>query len=99
MRPGEQAEVELKLLAPQRTLEKLREMSIILQHARNRGSFRRLETVYYDTPERLQCQRGTLLRCEMSGRRRTSPSALETLIGRTDRNLGDSGNHAGHSDH
>ena len=44
VRPGEQAKVELKLLAPQGTLEKLRELPVILQHARNRGSFRRLET-------------------------------------------------------
>jgi triphosphatase len=31
-RPGEQAEVELKLLAPQETLEKLREVPVIVQH-------------------------------------------------------------------
>jgi hypothetical protein len=29
MRPGEQAEIELKLLAPQGALEKLREMPVI----------------------------------------------------------------------
>ena len=54
VRPGEQAELELKLLAPQGTLEKLREVPVIVQHARNRGAFHWLETAYYDTPERLQ---------------------------------------------
>ena len=39
VRPGEQAELELKLLAPQGTLEKLREASVIVMHARNRGGF------------------------------------------------------------
>jgi triphosphatase len=68
VRPGEQAKVELKLLAPQGTLEKLREMPVILQHARNRGSFRRLETVYYDTPERLLFQRGMSLRVRRNGK-------------------------------
>jgi triphosphatase len=36
VRPGEQAEIELKLLAPQGALERLREMPFIVQHARNR---------------------------------------------------------------
>jgi inorganic triphosphatase YgiF len=66
MRPGEQAEIELKLLAPQGALEKLREMPVIVQHARNRGVFRRLETVYYDTPERLLFQHGMSLRVRRS---------------------------------
>jgi triphosphatase len=68
VRPREQAKVELKLLAPQGTLEKLRELPVILQHARNRGSFRRLETVYYDTPERLLFQRGMSLRVRRNGK-------------------------------
>src|SRR3984893_16764658 len=67
-RPGEQAETELKLLAPQGTLEKLRELPVIVQHARNRGAFRRLETVYYDTPERLLLQHGMSLRVRRSGK-------------------------------
>ena len=45
VRLGERAEIELKLLAPRGSLEKLREVPIIVQHARNRGAFRRLETV------------------------------------------------------
>jgi triphosphatase len=68
VRPGEHTEVELKLLVPQGILEKLREMPFIVQHARNRGAFRRLETVYYDTPERLLFQRGMSLRVRRSGK-------------------------------
>ena len=64
----EQAEIELKLLAPQGSLEKLREAPVIVQHARNRGAFHRLETVYYDTPERLLFQHGISLRVRRSGK-------------------------------
>ena len=64
----ERAEIELKLLAPQGVLEKLREVPVIVQHARGRGAFRRLETVYYDTPERLLFQRGMSLRVRRSGK-------------------------------
>jgi inorganic triphosphatase YgiF len=68
VRPAEQAEIELKLLAPQGALEQLREMPVIVQHARNRGAFRRLETVYYDTPERLLFRHGMSLRVRHSGK-------------------------------
>ena len=68
VRPAEQAEIELKLLAPPGALEKLREMPVIAQHARNRGAFRRLETVYYDTAERLLFQHGMSLRVRHSGK-------------------------------
>jgi triphosphatase len=68
VRPGEQAEIELKLLAPQGILKKLREAPVIVQHARNRGAFHRLETVYYDTPERLLFQHGMSLRVRRSGK-------------------------------
>src|SRR5260370_33118741 len=68
VRPGEQAETELKLLALQGTLERLREMPVIVQHARNKGAFRRLETVYYDTPEQLLFQHGMSLRVRRSGK-------------------------------
>src|ERR1700721_4848868 len=68
VRPGEQAKVQLKLLAPQGSLEKLRELPVIVQHARNRGAFHRLETVYYDTPERLLFQHGISLRVRRSGK-------------------------------
>jgi CYTH domain len=68
VRPGEQAEIELKLLASEGALEKLRDVPVIVQHARNRGTFRRLETVYYDTPERLLFQHGMSLRVRRSGK-------------------------------
>ena len=68
VRPGEQAEIELKLLAPHGTLKKLREAPVIVQHARNRGAFHRLETVYYDTPERLLFQHGMSLCVRRSGK-------------------------------
>jgi hypothetical protein len=56
MRAGDQAEIELSL-GPQGSLKTTRD-------ARHRaacaqlGAFRRLETVYYDTPERLPFQHG-----------------------------------------
>ena len=68
VQPGEQSEIELKLLAPQGALERLREMPLIVQHARNRGAFRRLETVYYDTPELLLFHHGMSLRVRRSGK-------------------------------
>ncbi|GIQ77505.1 inorganic triphosphatase [Bradyrhizobium sp. RD5-C2] len=74
VRHGDQAEIELKLLAPQGSLEKLREAACIVQHARNRGAFHRLETVYYDTPERLLFQHGMSLRVRRSGK-----SFIQTL--------------------
>jgi triphosphatase len=67
-RPGEQAEIELKLLVPQGILETLRDIPVIVQHARNRGAFRRLETVYYDTPEQLLFRHGMSLRVRRSGK-------------------------------
>jgi inorganic triphosphatase YgiF len=67
-RRDEQAEIELKLLASQGSLERLRDMPVIVQHARNRGSVRRLETVYYDTPERGLYRRGMSLRVRRNGK-------------------------------
>ena len=81
-RPGEQAEIELKLLAPQGILEKLREMPVIVQHARNRGVVRRLETVYYDTPERALFQRGMSLRVRRNGKHFIQTLKLLPDIGR-----------------
>src|SRR6478609_7626653 len=82
VRPGERAEVELKLLAPQGSLEKLREAPVIVQHARNRGVVRRLETVYYDTPERALFQRGMSLRVRRSGKHFIQTLKLLPDIGR-----------------
>ena len=82
VRPGEQAEIELKLLAPQGVLEKLSEMPVIAQHARNRGVVRRLETVYYDTLERALFQRGMSLRVRRSGKHFIQTLKLVPDIGR-----------------
>ena len=82
VRPGEQAEIELKLLAPQGILEKLREMPVIAQHARNRGVVRRLETIYYDTPEGALFQRGMSLRVRRSGKHFIQTLKLLPDIGR-----------------
>jgi inorganic triphosphatase YgiF len=68
VQPGGQAEIELKLLAPQGTIQRLREMPLIVQHARNRGAFRWLETVYYDTPEHLLFEHGMSLRVRRNGK-------------------------------
>ncbi|WP_315834843.1 CHAD domain-containing protein [Bradyrhizobium prioriisuperbiae] len=68
VRPGEQTEIELKLLAPQGILDKLRDLPVVTQHARNRGAFRRLESVYYDTPERVLFQHGMSLRVRRNGK-------------------------------
>ena len=82
VRPGVQAEIELKLLAPQDILEKLRELPVIVQHARNRGVVRWLETVYYDTPERALFQRGMSLRVRRSGKHFIQTLKLLPDIGR-----------------
>jgi triphosphatase len=61
LRPIAHAEVELKLLASPAAIERIRETSVIVQHARSRGVVRRLDTVYYDTPDRaLSRARGSL---------------------------------------
>ena len=57
-------------------------MPVIVQHARNRGVFRRLETVYYDTPERLLFQRGMSLRVRRSGKHFIQTLKLLPDIGR-----------------
>jgi triphosphatase len=81
VQPGEWAQVELRLLVPQGTLEKLREAPVIVQHARNRGAFRRLETVYYDTPEQLLFRHGMSLRVRRSGKQFIQTLRLQSNIG------------------
>jgi hypothetical protein len=70
VQPGEQAEIELKLLAPQGALERLREMPVIVQHARNRGAFRRLETVIMT--RRSSCCSSMVCRCACDAAANTS---------------------------
>jgi triphosphatase len=80
-RPGAPAEIELKLLAPEGALAKLREMPFIVQQARNRGTVRRLETLYYDTPERLLFQQGASLRVRRSGEQFVQTLELAPAVG------------------
>ena len=66
-RPIASAEAELKLLAPAGTLEQLREAPTIARYARDTGSARQLEAVYYDTPDRALFSNGLSLRVRRSG--------------------------------
>jgi inorganic triphosphatase YgiF len=60
-RPRAKAEIELKLRASPAAIEQIRKAPVILQNARNRGVVRRLDTIYYDTPDHaLARQRGSL---------------------------------------
>ena len=60
-------EIELKLLAPAGVLDRLREAPVIVRHARNGGVARRLDAVYYDTPDRTLFRHGLSLRIRRSG--------------------------------
>lgn len=62
-------EIELKLAGPAEALESLREAGLIARHARNHGVVRRLDAVYYDTPDRLLDRNGLSLRVRRSGQR------------------------------
>jgi triphosphatase len=62
-------EVELKLAASPEALEALRSADLIARHARNQGVTRRLDAVYYDTPDRLLDRNGLSLRVRRSGKR------------------------------
>ncbi|MGL4284890.1 MAG: CHAD domain-containing protein [Phreatobacter sp.] len=62
-------EVELKLLAPPGTLDRLRTAPVIVEHIGNQGTVRRLEAVYYDTPDRLLDRHGLSLRVRRNGKR------------------------------
>jgi triphosphatase len=62
-------EVELKLLVPAGQLGQIREAPVIARHARNAGVTRRLEAVYYDTPDRALFSHGMSLRVRRNGNR------------------------------
>jgi triphosphatase len=66
-RPVANNEVELKLLAPAGALDLLREAPVIVRNARNGGVARRLDAVYYDTPDRTLFRHGLSLRVRRSG--------------------------------
>jgi triphosphatase len=69
LRPTARTEVELKLLASPAAIERIRAASVIVQHARNRGVVRRLETVYYDTPDHALSRERSSLRVRRNGTR------------------------------
>ncbi|WP_244607345.1 CYTH and CHAD domain-containing protein [Bosea sp. CS1GBMeth4] len=62
-------EIELKLAVSPEALEILRGSELVARHARNRGLTRRLDAVYYDTPDRLLDRNGLALRVRRSGKR------------------------------
>ena len=62
-------EIELKLLAPPGTLDQFREAPAIMRRARNAGVARRLDAVYYDTPDRILHSHGFSLRVRRSGKK------------------------------
>lgn len=60
-------EIELKLRASPEMIESVRQAPVIVQNARNRGVTRRLEAIYYDTPDRLLDRHAISLRVRRSG--------------------------------
>lgn len=68
-RPERAQEAELKLLASKETLVRLREAPVIVRHARNSGTTRRLDAIYYDTPDQALYRNGLSLRVRRNGRR------------------------------
>lgn len=67
--PIAQPQIELKLLASPAAIERLRGAPVIVRHARNRGVVRRLDTVYYDTPDRAFSRQRSALRVRRNGTR------------------------------
>src|SRR5262245_28473783 len=67
--PTAHPEIELKLLASPAAIERIRGAPVIVRHARNRGVVRRLETVYYDTPDRALSRQRHSLRVRRNGTR------------------------------
>lgn len=66
---GPPREIELKLAVSPEAMETLRGADVIARHARNQGVTRRLDAVYYDTPDRLLDRNGLSLRVRRSGKR------------------------------
>src|SRR5215472_3193934 len=69
VRPEPTQEVELKLLAPAAALGHLHEAPAIQRYSRTAATARRLEAVYYDTPDRTLFRQGLTLRVRRHGRR------------------------------
>ncbi len=74
-------ETELKLLAPSGALDQLRTSPVILQSARNKGTVRRLETTYYDTPDHQLFAAGLSLRVRRSGKHFTQTIKCSSVNG------------------
>jgi triphosphatase len=59
----------LKLRASPAAIEQIRKAPVIVQNARNRGVVRRLDTVYYDTPDQALARQHGSLRVRRNGTR------------------------------
>src|SRR5262249_10577567 len=68
-RPRAKAEIELKLRASPAAIEQIRKAPVIVQNARNRGVVRRLDTIYYDTPDHALARQHGSLRVRRNGTR------------------------------
>src|SRR5262249_60874192 len=68
-RPSAKAEIELKLRASPAAIEQIRKAPVIMQNARNRGVVRRLDTIYYDTPDQALGRQSGSLRVRRNGTR------------------------------
>lgn len=69
LQPIMQGNTELRLLVPAGTVGMLQKAAIIVQHARNRGVVRRLDSIYYDTSDRMLFGNGLSLRVQRHGSR------------------------------
>ncbi|HET8728265.1 MAG TPA: CYTH and CHAD domain-containing protein, partial [Alphaproteobacteria bacterium] len=65
--PVADTEIELKLSVDLEAIERLGKASAIARRARNRGTVRRLENAYFDTPDLQLHQRGLALRVRRAG--------------------------------
>ena len=63
-------EIELKLIAPPHVIDALAAAPLIVAHARNAGTVRNLDSVYFDTPDRTLAGAGFTLRVRRVGRKR-----------------------------
>ncbi len=71
-------EIELKLLVDADRLAGFNDAPIIANHARNKGTRKRLRAVYYDTAERTLLRGGLTLRVRQSGARFTQTVKAES---------------------
>jgi len=67
-RAGTDREIELKLLTDPATLQRLLAAPIITRNSNSKGTVRRLEATYYDTPDAVVARHGASLRVRRSGK-------------------------------